>query len=168
MLIFLGCPRSDLGVRLAEVNYPPVDFVIPAGQASFQTFVVAQASLITNLLPTLNDRGVAVSDVDAVGGLRARISSVSGEDFREIERMELRVCNTEARGCTQFDIMFSVSDLTGRRQLVVNLNPGLRNFRPLYLENEAVRVELIIFPSNVTTQTIEARLEWGVQAVGGL
>ena len=167
-VLALGCPRSELGDRLFEINYPAITFVIPAGQASFQTFVIAQPELPTQFLATLIDREVDEAEVDAVSGLRARISSLSGEDFREIERMELRVCGSDEVGCTQIDIMFSVSDLTGRRQTSVNLNPGLRNFRELYLSQEVVRMELVIFPSNVTSQTIECRLDWSIRAVGGL
>lgn len=167
-LSLLGCPRSELGDRLFEINYPGITFVIPAGQASFQTFVISNPRLVTEFMDRLADSGFTEEDVDNVSGLRARVSSLSGEDFREIERMELRVCPTDETGCTQIDIMFSVDDLQGRRQTVVNLNPGLRNFRPLYFSEEVVRMELVIFPAAVTSQTIEARLDWGVRAVGGL
>lgn len=167
-LTLLGCPRSDLGDELFRIDYPGVPIFVPPGQPAFQTFVNANASLVTGFLETLDDRELTEEEVDNVSGLRARVTSLNGEDFREIERMELRVCPASELNCTQIDIMFSVSDLSGRRQNAVDLNPGLRNFKPLFFSEEAVRVELVMFPTNVTNQAIEARLDWSIRAVGGL
>ena len=169
VLLLAGCKRSSVGDRLFDINYPVIEFTIPAGQPSFQTFVIAQPRMATNFRSTMVDNGYTEDDIDLVGGIRARVTSTSGEDFREIERMELRVCPTsEPRGCTFIDLMFSVDDLGGRRQQTVNLNPGQRNFRNIFLAEEEVRMELVITPFNITSQNIQARLEWTVGAVGGL
>ncbi|MCP9234461.1 hypothetical protein [Lewinella sp. JB7] len=168
VLVLCGCPRSTFGDRLFEINYPVVDITIPAGQPSFRTYVVAQPQLETGFQQAMIDNGVEPSDIYLVGGVRARLTSLSGEDFREIERIELRVCPASESDCTFIDLMFSISDLGGRRQQVVNLNPGEKNFRNLFLEREEVRMELVIFPFDVTTQNIDARLEWTIGAVGGL
>ncbi len=167
-LIFCGCPRSSLGERLFDITYPPIEFVIPAGQPSFRTYVIAQRGVTTGFQEQLADSGFSADDVDVVSGVRARLVSLSGEDFREIERIELRVCPTSETDCTYIDLLFSIDDLGGRRQQVVNLNPGERNFRNLFLEEDAVRVELVLTPFNVTTQNIDARLEWTIGALGGL
>jgi hypothetical protein len=168
VLLLMGCPRSTIGERLFDITYPMTTFVIPAGQPSFQTFVIAQPRLTTGFRDNLDANGFTVEDIDIVGGVRARVTSLSGEDFSEIERMELRVCPASERDCTFIDLMFSVDDLGRRRQQVVNLNPGEKNFRNVFLENEVVRVELVITPFEVTTRNIEARLEWSVGAIGGL
>ncbi|NJB87369.1 hypothetical protein GGR26_003149 [Lewinella marina] len=169
IVLLSGCPRSSLGERLFDINYPVINFTIPAGQPSFQTFVVAQPRLETRFQEQLDASGFTADDVDLVGGIRARVTSLSGEDFREIERMELRVCPVSSpNGCTFIDLMFSIDDLGGRRQQTVNLNPGEKNFRNVFLENEEVRMELVITPFDVTTQNIDARLEWTIGAVGGL
>ena len=168
LLLFCGCPRSTLGERLFDITFPPVDFDIRAGQPSFRTFVIAQPGVTTGFNQALADRGLSADDVDIVSGVRARIVSLSGEDFREIERIELRVCPASATDCTYIDLLFSIDDLGGRRQQVVNLNPGERNFRNLFLQEEAVRVEIVVTPFNVTTQNIDARLEWTLGALGGL
>ena len=166
--LFAGCPRSNLGDRLFDINYPVVEFTIPAGLPGFQTFVVAQPRMPTNFQDRLDESGFTADDVDLVGGIRARIVSLSGEDFREIERAELRVCSVDETDCTFIDLMFSVDDLGGRRQQTINLNPGQKNFRNVFLDNEEVRMELVLTPFDVTTQNIDARLEWTVGAVGGL
>ncbi len=168
LLLSSGCSRNAIGDRLFDLNYPVIDFTIPAGQPSFQTFVVAQPRMGTEFRETMTDNGFTEDDIDIVGGIRARVTSLSGEDFREIERMELRVCTPGPQGCTFIDLMFSVDDLGGRRQQTVNLNPGQKNFRNVFLENEEVRMELVITPFNITSQNIQARLEWTVGAVGGL
>ena len=165
--LLYACPSSNNGERLFEITYAPIEFIVPAGQVAPQLFVVSQASMITRFLPTLADSDFTADDVDQVGGIRARIVSLSGEDFREIRRVELRVCPSSEPQCTLADIMFSV-DHDGRRQQVINLNPGLRNFRNLYLEQEAVRMELVFHPLGITSQNIETRLEWTIGAVGGL
>ncbi|WP_157974437.1 hypothetical protein [Lewinella sp. IMCC34183] len=169
ILILTGCSPDSLGDRLFDLNYPVVDFTIPAGQPSFQTFVVARPRMGTNFRQEMAENGYTEDDIDLVGGIRARVTSLSGEDFREIERMELRVCPVDAiGGCTFIDLMFSVDELGGRRQQVVNLNPGQKNFRNVFLNNDEVRMELVITPFSITSQNIEARLEWTVGAVGGL
>lgn len=161
---FLTCSRSDVGERLFEITYPPIEFIIPAGQPAFRTFVIAQDRLPTGFDAALDDNGLTADDVDLVGGVRARLVSLSGEDFREIERIELRLCSASERDCTLFDLLFSVDDLGGRRQQVVNLNPGERNFRELFLADDVVRFELVITPFDFTSQNIDVRLEWGVAA----
>ena len=168
VLSLAGCPRSNLGDRLFDINYPVVEFTVPAGLPGFQTYVVARPRMATNFQDQLDASGFTADDVDLVGGIRARVVSLSGEDFREIERAELRVCSADASDCTFIDLMFSVDDLGGRRQQVINLNPGQRNFRNLFLDNEDVRMELVLTPFDVTSVNIDARLEWTVGAVGGL
>ncbi|MBB4078975.1 hypothetical protein GGR28_001592 [Lewinella aquimaris] len=168
VLTLFGCPKSTIGDRLFDINYPVLEFTVPAGQSSFRTFVVARPEFATGFNQALADNGVDVDDIDLVGGVRARITSISGEDFREIERIELRVCPASESDCTFIDLMFSISDLGGRRQQVVNLNPGEKNFRSLFLTEENVRMELVFFPLEVTTRNIDARLEWTIGAIGGL
>ena len=168
LVLFLSCKGTDNGDRLFDITYDPLNFVLPAGQAAPQVFVVANDRMLTGFADALADAGVDAGEVDQVGGTRARVVSVSGEDYRELRRVELRVCPASERFCTVADIMFSIDDLTGRRQQVVNLNPGLRNFRDLYLADAEVRMELVFFPARITSQNIDSRLEWSVGAVGGL
>ncbi|CAH1001297.1 hypothetical protein LEM8419_02198 [Neolewinella maritima] len=167
LCLFSGCPSTGNGDRLFDITYEPIDFVVPAGQVSPQLFVVSRANMITRFIPTLDASAFTADDVDQVGGIRARVVSLSGEDFREIDRVELRVCPTSERQCSVADIMYSV-DHQGRRQQVINLNPGLRNFRSLYLQDETVRMEVVFYPLGVTSQNIETRLEWTIGAIGGL
>ncbi|MEM9261008.1 MAG: hypothetical protein AAGA62_15300 [Bacteroidota bacterium] len=170
-ILFFGsaCEREFAGDRLFEVIYPVTEFNIPAGQPNFSTFVIAQPQVLTNFVDEISQANVTVADIDNVSGLRARVTSLSGEDFGEIERIELRVCTVgQSGGCDQFNLLFSVDDLFRRRQQTVNLNPGLRNFRELFVSSDLVRVELVITPGITTSQNIQARLEWSVQAVGNL
>ena len=167
LCVLLACPSSSRGERLFDITYDPIEFVVPAGQVAPQLFVVSRNNMVTRFLSTLDDSGFTADEVDQVGGVRARVVSLSGEDFREIDRVELRVCPITEPQCSIADIMFSV-DHEGRRQQVINLNPGLRNFRPLYLEQETVRMEVVFYPLGVTSQNIETRLEWTLGAIGGL
>ena len=168
-LFVLGCGDNDRGDQLFQVVYDPVSITIPAGRPAFATLVVADPSIETGILRAIQESETDIEAVDEISGRFARLVSVSGEDFRELERLELRLCPVgQNLGCDQFDLLFSVDDLFGRRQQVVNLNPGLKNFRNLLLGNEQVRFELVITPGQTTTRSIEARLEWAVAGVGGL
>lgn len=169
VLLFSSSCGDDEGQRLFEIQYPVIEFFIPAGQTRVRTFVIPQASLRTRFMEEMSAAGVTADQVDLVGGLRARVTSLTGDDFGEFERVELRVCPVgQEFGCNSFDLMFSVNDLFRRRQLSVNLNPGLRNFRELFLGDERVRVELIFTAGDISFTALEARLEWSIQAVGGL
>ena len=117
----------------------------------------------------MSDAAVSADDIDLVGGLRARVVSLTGEDFSEIERIEIRACTVGTpRGCNQQDIMFSVDDLFRRRQQTINLNPSLVNFKTLFVGNDNVRIELVFRSGITTSRIIEARLEWTAVAFGNL
>jgi hypothetical protein len=169
MLLISACKRDINGDRLFEVPYPIVDFIVPAGVPSFQTFVVAQNSVPTGVVEAMRLASVTADEVDVYGGLRARVVSLTGEDFGEIERIELRACPVgTSGGCDQATIMFSQSDLFRRRQQSVDLSPQLLNFKDLFLGNDNVRIELVFRPGSTTSRTIEARLEWAGVAFGNV
>jgi hypothetical protein len=168
-LLITSCKLDTSGDRLFEVTYPVVEFVVPAGQPSFQTLVIAQSSIPTSFVDAMMEANVTTDDIDLVGGLRARVVSLTGEDFSEIERIELRACPVGSPGgCNQQDIMFSVDDLFRRRQQTVNLNPSLVNFKTLFAGNDNVRVELVFRSGITTSRIIQARLEWTAVAFGNL
>lgn len=168
LLCCFGCNRNPDGDRLFEVIYPVTEFDIPAGQARFRSFVVAQPVVQTRFTDEMARAGVTAEDIDLVGGLRARVISLTGDDFSEYERVELRVCPVgQENGCSQFDLLFSVDDLFRRRQLTVDLNPGLKNHRELFL-GDRMRVELIFTAGDISSVALQARLEWSVVAFGGL
>jgi hypothetical protein len=168
-LLVSACKRDTNGDRLFEVTYPVIEFVVPSGQPSFQTLVIAQPTLPTAFVDAMRDAAVTADDIDLVGGLRARVVSLTGEDFSEIERIELRACPIgSSGGCNQQDIMFSVDDLFRRRQQTVNLNPSLVNFKNLFVGNDNVRIELVFRSGITTSRIIEARLEWAAVAFGNL
>lgn len=169
LLTAAGCERATTGDRLFEVPYPVVDLAVPAGVSSIQTWVFAQSNLPTGTMQALLASGTDPDEVDVFGGLRCRLVSLTGEDFGEIERIELRACpvNTSG-GCDRGNIVFSQGDLFRRRQQTINLNPQLLNFRELFLGSDFVRVELVFFPGQTTSRPIEARLEWAMAAFGNV
>lgn len=115
----------------------------------------------------MRDAQVAVDDINVFGGLRARVVSITGEDFREIERMEVRACPVGTPGgCDRGNIVFSQGDLFGRRLQSVDLSPSLLNFKTLFVGNENVRVELVFVLGQSTTRNLEGRLEWAMAAFG--
>jgi len=162
---------DNTGDRLFEVPYPiRNDIIMPAGQPVRSSFVNAQNSIPTGLMEAMRLASVSPDEIDVYGGFRARVTSLTGEDFGEIERIELRACPVgSANGCSRTtDIMFSQSDLFRRRQQTIDLSPGLVNFKDLFLGNDNVRIELIFFPGITTSRTIEARLEWSGVAFGNI
>ena len=164
LLLLFGCPQ-DRGETLFEIIYEPIDTTLPPGQPSFQTFVVSRPVLPTRFLSTLQNNNVSLDQIDEVSGLFARITSLSGEDFSELRSIDLRVCPVDqVGGCTDFDVLFSVDDLFRRRDIVVNLNPGLRNFLPVFAE-ENVQLEIVFVSGRTTTQSIDFRVEWSVRGV---
>jgi hypothetical protein len=168
-LLISACKREGTGDRLFEVTYPVVEFIVPSGQPSFQTLVIAQPTIPTSFVDAMMEANVTTDDIDLVGGLRARVVSLTGEDFSEIERIELRACPVGSPGgCSQRDIMFSVDDLFRRRQQTVNLNPSLVNFKTLFAGSDNVRIELVFRSGITTSRTVEARLEWTAVAFGNL
>ncbi|WP_020571169.1 hypothetical protein [Neolewinella persica] len=142
---------------------------MPAGQPNFQSFVNAQEIVPTSIAEALLEANVTADDVDIYGGFRARVVSLTGEDFSEIERIELRACPVGTPGgCDRSFLMFSQGDLFRRRDQTINLSPGLLNFKELFFGNDFVRIELVFFPGITTSRNIEARLEWSAIAFGNV
>lgn len=169
LLLVSSCKREGPGDILFEILYPIDEIAILSGQSSIQTIVVPQNSVPTGLVDAMRDANVTADDIDVFGGLRARVVSVSGEDFSEVERIEIRACPVGTPGgCDQFSLMFSVDDLFGRRQQTINLNPSPVNFKTLFLGNDNVRIELVFRFGITTSRNIEARLEWAGAAFGNV
>lgn len=145
-----------------------LEFVIPAGQVG--SFFIARDRMATGFFEAMRENNVDGDDVDLVGGFRARMVSLTGDDFSAIERIDLRACPVgNPNGCTDLTFnLFSLTDNFGRRQQNINLNPSPINLRELFVGSDDFRFEIVIFPGQTTAFPIEARLEWEVQAVGDL
>lgn len=166
LLIFLvfGC-RNDRGEQLFRIDYAPVDFTLQPGVPAFQTLIFPQPDFDGRIQQALTENNVSLEEVDEISGAFARIVSLSGEDFRELREVELRICPVDQEGgCDAFDVLFSVDDLFGRRDVVLNLNPGLRNFKELVAAGN-FRVELAFFFGITSSQSIDCRLEWAIRGV---
>lgn len=171
VVLFLsaGCKRDFGGTRLFEVTYAPQNLSVPAGQVSPISWVVDIDPLPTGFAQALADNGVPAEDVDLVGGFRARVTTLDGTDFSEIDRIELRACpRGQQFGCDRFQNVFTWTEAGGGRRQTLNLNPTPINFRELFVGNEEFRFEITFRPRISTTQSIAYRLEWSVQAVGDL
>jgi hypothetical protein len=145
-----------------------LEFALPAGQ--FNSYVIARESLPTGFFEALSDNDFDASDVDLVGGLRARIVSLTGDDFSQIERIDLRACPLDTPGgCTNITYnLFSIRDNYRRNQQTVNLNPTPVNLRELFIGSDNFRFEIVVFPGETTSIPVDARLEWTIHAVGDL
>ena len=98
------------------------------------------------------------------------LTSLMGDDFRDIERLYLRIRDRGRQfSCHQIlHIAFSQADLFNRRQQVINISPSLRNFWELFLGNERFRAELVVFPGTTVRWTRERWLVWRLRAVEDL
>lgn len=163
VLLVAGC-RDDEGEQLFTTVYPPLDFQLTAGIPPFQAFVVRLEEVNSQWTESLDGANVSPDQVDEVGGFFARITSLSGEDFGQLREVELRICPLDQGNCDQFDILFSLDDLYLRRNLVLNLNPGLRNFREL-VSSGRFNFELVFFYGETASQSIDCRLEWAIRGV---
>ncbi|NJO87262.1 MAG: hypothetical protein HC821_04535 [Lewinella sp.] len=165
-LAFLSAAcRQDQGETLFEILYPPFDFTLMPGQPVFQSFVIAQAELDGGYATALEEQQRQYGRGGRSQWFFARITSLSGEDFGQLRSVDLRVCAVgQANGCDQFDVLFSVDDLYRRRDRVINLNPGLRNFKGLF-EGGQLRLELVFDSGETTSRSIDCRLEWSVRGV---
>ena len=167
VLLASGCNNDGIGTRLFDVRYDPINVIIPAGQQAGVQWVLGIDRFPARFLNEMRDAGVTADEIDAVYGSRARLTSLTGEDFRQIEGLEIRACPVGSPGgCDPLSRVFSMRDLYGRRQATIDINPAPPNLRDLFLTDELIRVEFIVIPGETTNRTIEARLEWSVGAFG--
>ena len=164
LLLLLSTCRGDRGERLFEMNYPPITFTLPAGVVWPQSWVVARSPISSQYQERLNENNLTTDQVSAVGGAYARLTALDDNDFRALQSVSVRVCPPGIEPCTEADEIFFLGELFGRRQQVLNLNPGLRNIKPL-VEAGPYKVELIITPAQSTPAAIQCRFEWSFEAV---
>lgn len=163
MLFFCStCKREGIGEVLFEIPFPVLEFEVLGGEIPAITRVVSRDFVQTGLLEAMAAAGVTADNINVIGGLRARVVSLTGDDFSEMERITLRACAVGSTGgCFDpLSQMFTVEDLFGRRQQTVNLNPTPINFKQFFLDNEQVRLELTFQSAVTTTRNLEGRLEW--------
>ena len=149
---------------------PVIEFNLLAGEISARTTVISRPNFPNAFPDALRDANIPVGDVDLIGGLRARVVALNGDDFGEYERIEIRACpRGSSGGCNNISsIVFSQEDLFRRRDQTVNLSPSLVNFRELLLGSDLYRFELTFRSGTVTSRNISGRLEWSLMAVGDL
>jgi len=164
LVLFLSstCKREGIGEVLFEIPFPVLEFEVLGGEIPAITRVISLDFVATGLRDAMAAAGVTEEDINVVGGLRARVVSLTGENFSEMERITLRACAVGSTGgCFDpLSQLFTVDDLFGRRQQTVNLNPTPINFKEFFLDNEQVRLELTFQSAVTTSRNLEGRLEW--------
>lgn len=169
LFLFAGCKREFGGTRLFEITYAPQDLVIPAGLVAPNSWVGSAEPIQTGFMQALADNNLSMEDVDLIGGLRARVTTLDGNDFNDIGRIQIRICpQGQQLGCDQLQNIFTWDNVGGARQQSLNLNPTPLNFRELFFSRESFRFEIAFTPFTSTNTPIELRLEWAIQAVGDL
>lgn len=164
LLLCLGCHR-DRGERLFEINYPFIDFTVPAGISWPTSWVVSKNNVPARLSETLQENSLSPDQVSAVGGAYARVSTLDGNDLGDFSQISLRICPAGPEPCTEADEVFFIGDLYRRRQTVVNLNPNNRNLKPLLESQGQYKLELLLLPAQVTTVNVRCRLDYSLEGV---
>ena len=162
VLLAFGC-RQDQGERLFLLSYLPQEFVIPAGYSPFQTLVFSYENLPTNYQLFLSQSIVSDADVLAIVPNFATITSLDNLDFGFLNAVSIRLCPVGSERCTEADEVFFLTDLYRRRLDRLNLNPGLRNVRPL-MSGLRYKMEVVFFPGETTPYNITCRLDYGFEA----
>lgn len=164
LLFFVLACRGDRGDQLFIINYPPIDFDLPAGIGFPNSWVVTQEVVNSRLQSSIDDAGVSADQITAIGGAFARLSSLDGNDYRDLQSVSVRICPVGTAICSEADEIFFLGDLVGRRNTLINLNPGLRNVQ-LLVETGRFKLELVLTPAQTTRATIASRFEFSLEAV---
>ncbi len=143
--------------------YQPQEFELPAGVSFPNSWVIVRQALDSRFDESLLSNGLTADEVLTVGGTFARLIALDGNDFRDLQSVALRICPAGPEPCTELDNVFFSTDLFGRRDDVIRINPTLINFKDV-VENDLFRLEVVMTPRGVTTATVRCRLEYGLQA----
>lgn len=164
VILMLGC-QTDRGERLFEINYPFIDFTVPAGVSWPSSWVISKNGVPARLTESLQENGLSPDQVTAIGGAYARVSTLDGNDLGDFSQISLRICPAGPDACTEADEVFFIGDLYRRRQNVVNLNPNNRNLKPLLTSQGQYKLELLLLPAQATTTNVRCRLDYSFEAV---
>jgi hypothetical protein len=161
-LTYSSC-RDDIGESLFEMNYPPREFVLPAGLNTTVAYVQSINNIPTSYPDFVNASGHSADEVTKIVPRFARLISLDGLDLGFLSSISVRICPITQQDCSFADEVFYIDDLYRRDLSTVNLNPGLGNVKDL-LSGGLYKLEIVMFPGEITPYTVDCRLEYSFEA----
>lgn len=163
LLLAVGCAK-DQAVRLFEMRYINHEFAVPAGHSPISGAMVYQKIIPSFYEENRTANDVAEGEVASIRPYFATMTSISGLDFSYLSSISIRVCESSAAACTEFDEVFFLGDLYRRRLTQLRLDPGLQTKTSL-LQQDGFKLEVVLFPAEVTPYAMDFQLDFAFEAV---
>ncbi len=163
-LMLTACSKIERN-QLFEMAYPPLDFVLPAGLPPNALWVQDYPGLPSPFESLANQAGVDTARVAGVFPLRASLISLDGTRLDFFRSIQVLVCVPGTGECSLLgDEVFYNDQLNDREDVVIDLQPGLRNVKDEF-SNELVRVQLIFGLTRPSPLNIDCRFQMSFEAV---
>ncbi len=164
LLLLVGCSKIERE-QLFEIPYPPLDFTLPAGVPPTSLWVQDYPALTSAFTALAQQNGVDTALVAGVFPLRARLSSRDGTVLDFFNSIQVLLCKAGTRECSLLgDEIFFIDQLLGRGDIIINLQPGLRNVKDEFGE-EVIHLQLVFNFNRPTPGTIDCRFDMTFEAV---
>jgi len=164
LLMLTACSKIERN-QLFEMVYPPLDFEFPAGLPPNSLWVQDYPGLPSPFESLANQAGVDTARVAGVFPLRASLISLDGTRLDFFRSIQVLVCIPGTGECSLLgDEVFYNDQLNDREDVVIDLQPGLRNVKEEFA-NEVVRIQLIFGLSRPSPLNVDCRFQMSFEAV---
>lgn len=163
VMLITAC-RGDRGEALFTLEYAPLTFALEPGLLPRTAWVVEFPSIPSNYDFFLQQSGHADTEVNAVGAGIGRLTSLDNVDFDFVSEISVRICDVGSPRCAEFDEVYYIDDLYGRRLSSINLQPGLRNLKST-LQKGRFKMELVFVFGDITPFRVDCRFDYSFVAL---
>lgn len=164
LLLMAACTKDNLN-KLFEIQFNNLQFTIPAGLNTFQSYYFPISPLATNIKNQLAAYNLTSGDVAGIYPSYARITALDNNielDF--IDEVSIRICGVSESSCRLEVFYLQPVPFNAGREL--RLQPSLANGMSVLLDDR-FKVEVVLRRlRGISPLTIDCRFEFGFEVDG--
>ena len=165
LLIFLisACTK-DNREKLFEMQFNNLQFTIPAGLNTFQSYYFPFSPISTNIKNQFSAYNVTAGEVGGILPSWARITALDNNvDLNFIDEVSIRICGVNEGNCRLE--MFYIQPVPFNNGRELRLQPSLADGKSILLDDQ-FKVEVVLLRlRNISPLTIDCRFEFGFEVV---
>ncbi|MDP4711071.1 MAG: hypothetical protein NWR67_09280 [Saprospiraceae bacterium] len=161
MLVLSTCAK-DSREKLFELRFNNLQFTIPAGLNTFQSYYFPFSPLATNIQPQLDAFNLTAADIGGIYPAYARITALDNNiDLNFIDEVSIRICGINEANCRLEVFYLEPVPFNAGREL--RLQPGLADGQSILLD-ENFKIEVVLRRlRNISPLSIDCSFEFGFE-----
>jgi len=161
LLLFSACTR-DTREKLFELRFNNLQFTIPAGLNTFQSYYFPFSPLSTNIQNQLKAFQLTAGDIGGIYPAYATLRALDNNiDLDFIDEVSIRICGINESSCRLEVFYLQPVPFNAGRE--IRLLPSLANGQSILLD-ENFKLEVVLLRlRNISPLTIDCQFEFGFE-----